>query len=215
MWVGYNAKLIKDTSKIQKIDYLRQINNSPTDPAVIKETMRRSLTIASEFGKNYYTYDVAIAKIALRIQSAEEEFARSFINSGPFHILSSYLKAIGKFIDGSGLVNMLVDSEILVKGEAERFRQLPRAFAGVIVNLKLRALSLQSVLASDAPDVFVASSASRRVIAINENLLSESFLWKQLHEVFCLNEKLQDLKEHEPVLLIYKDNIANDSTKMT
>ncbi|CAG9574798.1 unnamed protein product [Danaus chrysippus] len=45
MWVGYNAKILKDDSRIQKIEYLTQINNSPTDPAVVKETMRRRCPI--------------------------------------------------------------------------------------------------------------------------------------------------------------------------
>lgn len=51
MWVGYNAKILKDDSRIQKVEYLTQINDSPTNPAVVKETMRRSLQIAAECQK--------------------------------------------------------------------------------------------------------------------------------------------------------------------
>lgn len=84
--VGYNAKILKDDSRIQKVEYLTQINNAPTDPAVVKETMRRSMQIASECGKKFFnvTYDLAMAKIALRIQSAEDEFQKLFINFGNF-----------------------------------------------------------------------------------------------------------------------------------
>lgn len=123
MWVGYNAKILKDDSRIQKIEYLTQINNSPTDPAVVKETMRRSLQIASECQKDFFsvTYDLAMAKIALRIQSAEDEFEKLFINFGPFHIMLSFMKAIGKFISGSGLTNILIDSEILASGSISSF----------------------------------------------------------------------------------------------
>ena len=59
MWTGYNARIFNDNSTIKKIEYMVQINDSPTDPAVIKETMRRSLAIASECGKKRYnvSYD--------------------------------------------------------------------------------------------------------------------------------------------------------------
>lgn len=85
--------------------------------------MRRSLQIASECGKQYFcvTYDLAIAKIALRIQSAEDEFKNLFINYGPFHIWMSLHKAIGKFNDGCGLTNILVDSGILANGSVSSF----------------------------------------------------------------------------------------------
>lgn len=94
MWVGYNSKIFKDSTKIQKIEYLTQINNSPTDPAVIKETMRRSLAIASECGKKYFnvTYDLAIAKIALRIQAAEEEFNPSLFSLDHSTLCYPFLK---------------------------------------------------------------------------------------------------------------------------
>lgn len=123
MWIGYNAKIFEDTSKIQKVEYLTQINDSPTDPSVVKETMRRSLQIASECQKNFFsvTYDLAMAKIALRIQSAEDEFQKLFINFGSFHIMLSFMKAIGKFISGSGLTNILIDSEILASGSINSF----------------------------------------------------------------------------------------------
>ncbi|GBP09519.1 hypothetical protein EVAR_76538_1 [Eumeta japonica] len=123
MCVGYNAKIFKDDSRIQKVEYLTQINNSPTDPAVVKETIRRSLQIASECQKNFFsvTYDLTMAKIALRIQSAEDEFKNLFISFGPFHIMLSFIKAIGKFISGSGLTTILIDSEILASGSISSF----------------------------------------------------------------------------------------------
>lgn len=123
MWIGFNSLTYCDESRVQKIEYLTQINNSPTDPAVIKETMRRSLKIASECGKSFMnvTYDLAIAKIALKIQSAEVEFKPLFIHLGSFHTMMSYFKAIGKFIDGCGVKNMLVDSGILANGSINSF----------------------------------------------------------------------------------------------
>ncbi|CAG9762688.1 unnamed protein product [Ceutorhynchus assimilis] len=123
MWAGYISRILKDESPMQKIEYLLQINSSPTNPDVVKETMLRSLQIASECGKEYYnvTYDLAMAKIALRIQSAEPQFSSLFIHFGSFHTMMSYHKAVGKFMDGSGLVNMLIDSGIMANGSAYTF----------------------------------------------------------------------------------------------
>lgn len=72
--------------------------------------MVHSLSIASEIGKTFFnaTYDLAIAKIVLRIQSANEKFKNLFIIFETFHILMSLHKAIGKFIKGSGLTNILI-----------------------------------------------------------------------------------------------------------
>ncbi|XP_071577053.1 uncharacterized protein [Temnothorax nylanderi] len=124
MWVYFNAKIIQDESRIQKIAYLTQINESPTDINVVKETMRRSLTLANECGKMYMqvTYDLAIAKIAYKIQSEEkEEFKQLFIHLSAFHIIMAYFKAVGKFINGCGITNMLVDTGILAQGSVNGF----------------------------------------------------------------------------------------------
>lgn len=106
MWVGYNSLIREDTSKQQKFSYLTTINSSPTDPTVVKETMRQSVQAADECGREYMqvTYDSAIAKIALQIQANEDDenlknaFARLFINLGSFYIQLACFKAIGKFL---------------------------------------------------------------------------------------------------------------------
>ncbi|CAG9812927.1 unnamed protein product [Phaedon cochleariae] len=42
MWVGFNAKLLNDTSVTQIVSYLPPINLSPSDPAVVLETLLQS-----------------------------------------------------------------------------------------------------------------------------------------------------------------------------
>ena len=70
MWVGWNSMLIPRKEFSQKIWYLPQINQSPTSHAVVLGTMRRSLRIANECGKNaiVVTYDLAIAKMACKFK---------------------------------------------------------------------------------------------------------------------------------------------------
>lgn len=124
MWVGFNAKLIDDSSKKQIVSYLPTTNASPTDVAVVVETMKRAIKIADECNQRYIqvTYDLAIAKIALQVQSMQkDEFSCLFIHLGPFHIEMSYLRAVGSFISNCGLTNVMVDSGLLAAGSVGGF----------------------------------------------------------------------------------------------
>lgn len=77
------------------------------------------------------TYDLAIAKISYQIQLDERlkvetqqiipEYQNLFIHMGGFHIEAVYFKAIGKFIDDSGLKHMMVQSELLAFGSVNGF----------------------------------------------------------------------------------------------
>lgn len=68
------------------------------------------------------TYDLAIAKPALCIQIMESpRFDNLLIQLGPFHIVMSYFKAIGKFICESGLPHILTESGVLAQGSLRGF----------------------------------------------------------------------------------------------
>ncbi|CAH2096461.1 unnamed protein product [Euphydryas editha] len=124
MWVGFNSKIIEDNSMKQKISYLTPINASPTDISVVYETMRQSQQIAQECQQPsiQVTYDLAIAKIAMQIQSEEKPiFQNLFIHMGDFHTMLAYFKGVGKFIDECGLTHMMVESELLASGSVNGF----------------------------------------------------------------------------------------------
>ncbi|GFY39738.1 hypothetical protein TNIN_273081 [Trichonephila inaurata madagascariensis] len=74
MWIGFNSKIIKDTSPKQKVSYLTSINFSPTNVAVVKHTMEQAQVVGKECNQTYVqvTYDLAIAKIAFKIQSTSK-----------------------------------------------------------------------------------------------------------------------------------------------
>jgi len=71
MWTGYNSLTTTNHGSKQKIFYLTPINMSPTNTTVIYETMVKAQKIANECNQNFMsvTYDLAIAKVALQIQS--------------------------------------------------------------------------------------------------------------------------------------------------
>lgn len=124
MWNGFNCKFTKDKSDVQIIDYLPQIPLSPTSFSVTRQTLINCLKIADECGQNYIvvTYDLAIAKMALQIQVTESpKFDKIFINLGGFHINIAFFKAIGKFLEGSRVGNILIQSEVLASGSINGF----------------------------------------------------------------------------------------------
>ena len=65
-WVGWNGQHPFDKKATENIWYLPAINQSSTSTAVVKETMKR----AQQCGKREIalTYDLAIAKMAIKIQ---------------------------------------------------------------------------------------------------------------------------------------------------
>lgn len=124
MWVGFNSLIVENKHPLQRISYLPQIEASPTRHDVVNETLQRTLRLKEECGQKYIsvTYDLAIAKVALCIQSMESpKYDSIFIQLGPFHILMSFFKAVGKFISESGLPHILTESGVLAQGSLRGF----------------------------------------------------------------------------------------------
>ena len=124
MWSGWNSLVTEDYSPQQKVLYLENITLPPTRNDVVLETMKMSQQIARECGEEFMIvhYDLAIAKPALQIQSAEApRFDNLFIAFGPFHITLAYFGALGYLIDGSGGPEILVESGVLASGSLNGF----------------------------------------------------------------------------------------------
>lgn len=124
MWAGFNSQIIDDQSLPQKICYLTPVNLSPTDKTVVFETLKQSQKIAEEVKQPFIqvTYDLAIAKIAMQIQSEEKpRFNNIFIHLGGFHIMMAYFKTIGKFINDCGLTTIMMESDLLASGSISGF----------------------------------------------------------------------------------------------
>lgn len=119
MWTGFNSKTSIDDSCIQIIDYLPQINMSPTSYTVVHETMKIAQNIRKECKQQYIiaTYDLQIAKMAMQIQIADApNFNDVFINLGGFHIQIAFFKPLGKYIDCCGIENIIIESNIIAAG---------------------------------------------------------------------------------------------------
>lgn len=124
MWLGFNCMMFTDHSEKQKVEYLSPINSSPTSYATVNETLIMAKEIAEECQQDQIivTYDLAISKMAMQIQQKEKpKFDNILINLGAFHLEMAFFKAVGKYIDSSGLVEMLVQAEVLAGGSTNSF----------------------------------------------------------------------------------------------
>lgn len=124
MFIGFNSSIYTDLSKQQKVSYLTTINVSPTNKSVVRETMFMALKVADECEEKYIevTYDLAIAKVALQIQSTDSPlFNRIFVHLGSFHVQMAFFKGISTFIDYCGITNILVDANVLAAGSVNLF----------------------------------------------------------------------------------------------
>ena len=91
---------------------------------VVKKTIVQSKSVSEKCGSTFAVipYDLAIAKIAKKIQNEEpDEFKDTFITFGAFHIEGSIFSAIGKLIEGSGGPYLLIESDVLALGSMNRF----------------------------------------------------------------------------------------------
>ena len=124
MWTGWNTEQFIEEYSRQRVEYMQDIPFPPTRTDVVKETIVQSKRVSQECGSTFaiITYDLAIAKIAKKIQNEEpDEFKDVFIMFGAFHIEGSIFSAIGKLIEGSGGPYLLIESGVIASGSMNRF----------------------------------------------------------------------------------------------
>lgn len=114
------------------------------------------------------------------------EWNRLFIHLGPFHIEMSYLKAVGSFINKSGLTNVLVESGLLAAGSvsgfmsAKNFNRAKRLH--ILVSLALEMEHFQFFLESQ--DIRVNNNIKHYLRSLMENgLLNNKIDNSELREL--------------------------------
>lgn len=157
MWTGFNCRLLEDNSLKQKVSYLTPINSSPTNIAVVVNTMEQAQTIGKECNQSYVQVTYDLAKIALKIQAVEKpRFDNLFIHVGSFHLMMAFFKSLGTFINESGLSHMMIESNIIASGsvngiiEEKHFNRCKRLHP--LMALELQKLHFQEFLKSEKTD---------------------------------------------------------------
>ena len=124
MWTGWITEQFIEKCPRQCVEYRQHIPFPPTRTDVVKETIVQSKRVSQECGSTFaiITYDLAIAKIAKKIQNEEpDEFKDVFIMFGAFHIEGSIFSTNGKLIEGSGGPCLLIESSVIAPGSMNRF----------------------------------------------------------------------------------------------
>jgi hypothetical protein len=197
-WVGYNSMIYQDNSSKQTISYLTTINESPTTVSVVLETMRQAQKVAEECNEDYMevTYDLAIAKVALQIQSMETpQFDNLFIHFGSFHIIMAYFKAIGKLIDSCGITNIMVNADILASGSinsfitGKHFNRCKRIHP--LLYLGLEMLHFETFLEEN--DIQVSNDIINYLLLFSKEKSASPTITND--EMICLFEKYEEYKE--------------------
>ena len=124
LYAGFISKFVNDPLPLQRICYMDPLPKSPTDNAVVKETMKRTLNVARETGQEYavVTYVLAIALKAYSIQALEApQFDKLLIMLGNFHIELAFYGAVGTLINETAIEFVLTEAEILAEGSMMGF----------------------------------------------------------------------------------------------
>ena len=106
-----------------KIVYLPLIPASPTDPAILKETMTRLVKTSYELGDRWIviTGDQATHELAATIRDKQcDKFAKVVLLLGGFHLAHNYAKAIYKIMRDSGAEDLLVTAGLCQEGTAKK-----------------------------------------------------------------------------------------------
>ena len=124
LYAGFISRFVDDPLPLHRICYMDPIPKSPTDNAVVKETMIRTLNVVRETGQEYavVTYDLAVAQKAYSIQALESPFFdKLLIMLGNFHTELAFYGALGTMIGDSGIEFVLTEAEVLAEGSMMGF----------------------------------------------------------------------------------------------
>lgn len=109
--------------KSSTIGYLPLIPASPTDPAVLKEVMKRLVNTSHALADKYTiiigdqaTYELAIA---IRAKQADD-FDSVILLLGGFHQAHNYMKAVCKIIRDAGAEDLLVTAGLCQEGTVKK-----------------------------------------------------------------------------------------------
>ena len=105
--------------KLTTIDYFPVILHPITEYATVHETLKYAEEATKEVNQKYVitTYDLDVHMKAFPIIWNEpRKYKNHIIMIGSFHILGAYMKMIGNKMQGTGLSDILLESEFMSCG---------------------------------------------------------------------------------------------------
>ena len=118
-WSGFISKTGDVPQRLTTIDYFPVIPHPITEYATMRETLKYAEDATKEVNQKYVitTYDLGVCMKAFPIIWNEPvKYKNHIIMIGSFHILCAYMKMIGNKMCGTGLSDILLESELMSCG---------------------------------------------------------------------------------------------------
>ena len=119
-WSGWvSSTAASSNESLSNIGYMTPIFNPATDSSTVQQCLMTSMEATAKISQEYtfVTFDLAMAKIAYNIVwSMPEKFKNVIIHLGGFHIMCSYMGALGKMMTGTGFEEVVVESGVCASG---------------------------------------------------------------------------------------------------
>jgi hypothetical protein len=160
-WIGWVSKTADvDPNHLQStIGYMAPILNPITDYATVQQCIITSMQVSKQLRQEYtfVTMDLAAAKIAYDIVwDGADRFAKVIVHLGAFHIMCSYMGALGKMMIGSGFEDVIIEAGVCASGSIDKvmsgkhYNRAMRVHQHMLVALER--LLLNEFLASSSTD---------------------------------------------------------------
>ena len=118
-WSGFISRTGDAPRKITTIDYFPIIPHPITEYAIVQETLKYAEEATKEANRKYVmaTYDLVVCmKTFPIIWNEPRKYKNHIIMIGSFHILCAYMNMIGDKMQGAGLSDILLESELMSCG---------------------------------------------------------------------------------------------------
>ena len=141
VWIYFKDR--RCSTKLTTIDYFPVITHPITEYDVVQETLKYAEEATKEVNQKYVmtTYDLGVCMKAFPIIWNEpRKYKKHIIMIGSSHILCAYMKMIGNKMQGTGLSDILLESELVLwlfgwctkRKELCKSLELPQSDAGIL-----------------------------------------------------------------------------------
>lgn len=122
-WSDFNHVVDGAGSEATGISYGSIFPSSPTDSDVVEKSLDYVIEVSQKLGNEFtvHTCDQAIYDIALGLKKKKHvKYEKLILRMGGFHLALNFMGAIGFFMKGTGLEEVLVHGKVCTRGVANK-----------------------------------------------------------------------------------------------
>ena len=202
-WNGWLSQRSQRDDTPSIVDYMKPLNQPITDYATVQQILKISQKASKDVEQKftYITFDLAVAKMAYcLVWHKQLLFSDVIVHLGVFHIISAYLKAVGKIMSCSGLEEILVDSKVCATGSVDgvikgkHYNRSIRVHKTVLEALE-RLLFASFMNSVDVSILLVnAKKEVRNILSEDQDLSPETAVQELAEEFFKFKEDVRQGK---------------------